>query len=171
MLYFITRLILVPLGFLLAVTAGSAVVILAQWLDYIRGTGLTEQDVFLLTAQGFTVFFVIGTLAFPLAAVLILVCEVLIVRSMLAYCAMGALVAFVVAAAVQRFSQLRMDVPDDLYWMDLSHLVQANPTVTLGAGFAAGLGYWLVAGRPGPSRRTRVHRIRSEQAPPPVATQ
>jgi hypothetical protein len=163
MLYLITRLILVPLGYMLAIAAATVVLVVPQWNTYIRGTGLNEADIFILISHAFGVFSLIGTLAFPLAAVVIIVCEVLIVRSWMAYATLGALIAFGLAGAVQRMNMIQIDAPPELYWLDFRQLIPVTPVITLAAGLSAGLVYWLAAGRPGRSGRRRIYKVPAAQ--------
>ncbi len=146
--YVLGRLILVTLGFILAIAAASTVIVLPQWLPLLRDSGMSDADTVFLVSQWFVVFFVVGTMAFPLASLAIIVCEILLMRAWAGYAIIGACIAFTLSLAVQRMQEMNLEVPYELAWLDFRELLRITPLETLAAGLSAGLAYWLIAGRP-----------------------
>lgn len=169
--YVLTRLFLVVLGYMLAIAAAATVIILPMWMPLIQDTGLTDADTVFVVSQWFLVFFMLGTMAFPFAAVAIIVSEMLVLRSWLAYAGIGAVIAYILSFAVQRMQQLNLDVPLELAWLDVRELLRVTPAETLAAGFSAGLAYWLIAGAPGARAKRQKHDADMAQPNNPQSSQ
>lgn len=130
------RCILVPIGYLAAVTTGAVVIAISQWrmagsLDVPPGdepmVGVTVAIV-----SAVLVFFILLSAMWLVAAVGILFSEAFAVRSWLFHTANGAISAFIGA---RLFDAADHNTP-----------VLLDPLSIIAAGLAGGLVYWLVAG-------------------------
>ncbi len=137
---FLLRLILVPLGGVLAVAAATTMIFVARWraVEQLIGAGPSAQGDFAnalfeggpLLALLLSIWLVD---MFVPAAVGVLISEALAVRSWMYHAANGGLSAWLGWA-------LTRDLREEYRFLD-------NPEVLIAAGLAAGLVYWLIAGR------------------------
>ncbi|MFG1333194.1 hypothetical protein V5F41_18350 [Xanthobacter autotrophicus] len=155
------RLILIPVGYLAAVMAGSAVILIGEWRI---GTlfEATQPDA---AALGFviaivasaTVLVVLLSLMWLVAAVGILFSEAFAVRSWMFHAANGVVSAWI---GSQLFAPA-----------DGTPAVASDPFYVVAAGLAAGLAYWLVAGSTAgffkPILRSPAERAGRLPSPPP----
>ncbi len=133
------RFLVVPLGAVLAIAAGAACIVIAEWnavQALVRANAQAQQDyVFALLAAGPLLVQVLSTwvvdMAVP-AAIGILIAETFAIRSWIFHAANGGLSAWIGWTMAQ-------DVRGDYH-------VLTDPRVLLAAGLAAGLAYWAVAG-------------------------
>ncbi|MDI4666300.1 hypothetical protein K9U40_18505, partial [Xanthobacter autotrophicus] len=155
------RLILVPLGYLAAVMAGSAVILIGEWrigslFDAAQPDAAAVGFVVAIVASA-TVLVVLLALMWLVAAVGILFSEAFAVRSWMFHAANGVVSAWI---GSQLFTPA-----------DGTPAVAADPFYVVAAGLAAGLAYWLVAGSTAgffkPILRTPAER--AGRLPPPPA--
>ncbi|MFG1420406.1 hypothetical protein [Roseixanthobacter liquoris] len=131
------RFILVPAGYVVAICAGTAVILFGQWrIGALFATAPESPDTVVvlvdaLFTAGFLVMFLVSTM-WLVAAIGVLFSEMFAVRSWMFHVANGAASAFVGAQLFPALSGERMPVADPFY--------------ILAAGLAGGLAYWLVAG-------------------------
>lgn len=132
------RLVLVPAGFVTALTAGALVILFGQWRVgalFAAVPGGDPETMFALLdalfAAGFLVMFLVSTM-WLVGAIGVLFSEVFAVRSWLFHVANGAVSAFAGAALFPRLSGEMAPIADPFY--------------ILAAGLAGGLAYWLTAG-------------------------
>ncbi len=136
---FVLRLLVVPLGWCVAMTVGALVIIAANWDAFLAVANASHEQqqnfwlllvVFgplLMLALGFAALVMMG-----LSAVGVLFSELFAIRSWVFHAASGGLSAAIGWTMIRELRQ-------DLYLVgDLKTIVAA--------GIAAGLAYWLVAG-------------------------
>jgi hypothetical protein len=136
---FLVRLLLVPLGALLAIFCAALVLVVAHWGDF--ATLLRDRP----DVQGYwaLVVFVLGPMLALLLAVGVmyvvvpgsigvLLSEAFAIRSWMFHIANGGLSAW-----IGRY--LLLDIPPEYHFL-------LQPTIIIASGFAAGGAYWLVAG-------------------------
>ena len=134
----ILRFLVVPLGVVVAVVAGVAVLVIAEWaafLDYVRVNPDAEAAVIaLLFLAPFILMILAGSVMLVLApaAIGILVAEFFAIRSVFYHAGNGVLSAWV--------GWTLSDPPQDRAQFF------ADPRAILVVGLAAGLAYWLIAG-------------------------
>src|SRR3954449_6079305 len=131
------RFLVVPFGFCVAILAAVLFVIAAHWSRFMAiaaaNRGGDEADVALFIAASFIVFFAALSAAkmlwpFMLAAVL---AEAFAFRSWVFHVCGGAVAALI-----------GLNIMNDAGAYDLYNA----PVIVIGAGFAAGFAYWLIAG-------------------------
>ena len=125
------RLLLVPLGFGIAIVAAMMFVMVAEWN---RVGQLNHDDI-----SGLTVFFVIVPMMALTSAVALLpgvvtalIAEAFAIRSWIYHAACGGAAAWVGLVTLGP--------------LDAEYDFTNTPLVMIGAGIAAGFAYWLVAG-------------------------
>jgi hypothetical protein len=130
------RFILVPLGYLAAVTVGAGVLVLGSWKT---GTMMLSENPDTATAGFFAtliagpvMFVVIASTVWLPSAVGILISEALAIRSWIFHALNGAISGWV---GWQTFSSF-----------DASAAPMNETTFIFGAGLAGGFAYWAVAG-------------------------
>jgi hypothetical protein len=135
----ILRLLLVPLGAVVAICVAEIVVIVANWhafLAMLRADSRAGDDaIMMLMLAGSAFFLLLSVAAFLMmlpAAIGVAISEAFAIRSWMFHAANGAISAWVGWSMIV---DLRKDY----------HLYN-EPTVIVAAGLAAGLAYWLVAG-------------------------
>jgi hypothetical protein len=128
---FLMRLLLVPVGFGIAIVAAMMFVMVAEW----NRTGQLNHD----DISGLTAFFVIVPMMALTSAVTLvpgvvtaLIAEAFAIRSWIYHAACGGAAAWV---GLVTFGPL-----------DAEYDFTNAPLVIVGAGIAAGFAYWLVAG-------------------------
>ncbi|MBN8965562.1 MAG: hypothetical protein J0H89_09335 [Rhizobiales bacterium] len=133
------RLLVVPLGAMVAICVAVLVVIGAYWnrfLDVAVASAASGDDMTTaLFVAGPWVAFVISVSAVAMmlpAALGVLIAEVFAIRSWIFHAANGGLSAWVGFTTMVQMSR-----PYDFY---------SEPLIVVGAGIAAGFAYWLVAG-------------------------
>jgi hypothetical protein len=136
---FLMRLLLVPLGALLAILAASLILMVAHWGDF---TALLQDRpdvegywVLVVTVLGpmLAVLLAIGVMFIVVpASVGVLISEAFAIRSWIFHIANGGLSAW-----VGRW--LLLDVPKEYHFL-------LEPKIIVASGLAAGGAYWLVAG-------------------------
>jgi hypothetical protein len=131
------RFILVPLGYLAAVTVGTGVLVLGSWRT---GTMMLSENPDTATAGFFAtlvagpvMFVVIASTMWLPAAVGILISEAFAIRSWIFHALNGAASAWL---GWQMFGAF-----------DTSNVPLNEPQYVVGAGLAGGFAYWAVAGR------------------------
>jgi hypothetical protein len=136
---FLLRLILVPLGGVIAATVALAIIVIAQRhtvLAILAADPRTQQDyVFALMEGGPLLLTLLSTWAyhmFVLAAAGVLIAEAFAIRSWIFHAANGGLSAWLGWTLTE-------DIGDE-------YRLLSDPKILLAAGLAAGLAYWLVAG-------------------------
>jgi hypothetical protein len=136
---FLLRLILVPVGGMIAATVAIAVIAIAHRNEVhaILGAGpQAQQDYVLALIQGGPLLAVLLSMwafyMFVPAAIGVLVSEVFAIRSWIFHAANGGLSAWLGWTLTQ-------DIRDEYRFL-------ADPKILVAAGLAAGLAYWLVAG-------------------------
>ena len=134
----LARIILVPLGYCVAVFAAVALIAAVEWARA-SAYPAVANDPMLLGATALAVltdavvlFWLIGTFALLPAIAIILIAEIWSVRSWLFYVATGGATAFILTLIPELLSHPAL--PD-------------TPTTVAATGFAGGLAYWLIAGR------------------------
>jgi hypothetical protein len=136
--HLLIRLLLVPLGALLAACAATLVAFLANWkvfLSVIGGESMTSGDI-VAVLVGLAMLLVGSAATFPMllpATIGITISEALAVRSLVFHVLNG-----VVSIWVGRASMVDPGRPFEFH---------GQPPAVLAAGLAAGLVYWLIAGR------------------------
>ena len=135
----IMRLLLMPLGAALAVFTAVVVVIAAQWNRFealLAANPVGRDDAIMammVTGPAIAMIVAVSAMAMMLPAVPgVLIAEAFAIRSWMYHAANGALSAWVGWATMVEASK-----PYDFY---------SGPLVVVGAGIAAGLVYWAVAG-------------------------
>ncbi|MFG1378158.1 hypothetical protein [Xanthobacter autotrophicus] len=131
------RFLLVPLGYLAAVMAGSAVILIGEWrigslFEIPEGSETAGLGALVAIVVAATVVALLVLLMWLVAAVGILFSEAFAVRSWMFHAANGVVSALIGA-------QLFAGGPD-------APPVTGDPFYIVAAGLAAGLTYWLVAG-------------------------
>jgi hypothetical protein len=151
------RFILVPLGAALAVAVAAAFVIVAHWNTVVAAVSVEEQ--IRLDATGLLTFVLLSLWALNTlapAAIGVLISETFAIRSWLFHAANGGLSAWIGWT-------LSQDIRDTYRFL-------TEPKVLIAAGLAAGLTYWLVAGRTaGFWKPVRAPRPPLQQPVPPRA--
>ncbi len=138
------RLILIPIGYIAAVLAASALIAGIEWLrayppvaDDPTALGLTSLVVL---ADFLFVYALVIYVALVPSLVVVAVAEILSLRSALYFCGAGLFVAFAVSRLIDP---------------SISEAIPKDPAVAAAAGLAGGLGYWISSGRwSGLKRRT-----------------
>jgi hypothetical protein len=128
------RFILIPLGYLVAVLAGSLVILFGSWkLGQPVPTPEGEAYIFFgwMFAAPVLVLMLLGTMWLP-AAIGVLVSEAFAIRSWIFHAANGAVSAWV--------WWTMLDYVDD------SEIPLNEPLAVVAAGLAGGLAYWVIAG-------------------------
>jgi hypothetical protein len=135
----ILRLILVPLGGVIAICVGALVLIVAHWgaLDALARADAASQEewmiAFAIASPVLAMLFsMMAFYALVPAAIGVLVAEFFAVRSWIYHALNGALAAWIGWA-------LMADARND-------YAAFADPKILVAAGLAGGLAYWLVAG-------------------------
>ncbi|MFG1297801.1 hypothetical protein [Xanthobacter variabilis] len=164
------RLILVPLGYLAAVTAGAAVILIGEWrigtlFDTPRPDEAVLGLVIAVVAAGALMALLVSAM-WLVAAVGILFSELFAVRSWIFHVANGAISAWIGAQMFGSDAEVNRVVHDPFY--------------VIAAGLAGGLVYWLVAGstagffkpvlRSPAERAARLRPPQGADLPPPGAT-
>ncbi len=133
------RLILVPLGAVLAVVAAGALIVVAQWNAFqtvLAADPQGQEDfLFAVVAAGPLVVSLMGAwfyYTFVPAFAGVVVAEAFAIRSWMFHAGNGAVCALLGWT-------LTRDLQDQ-------HHFFSNPTILVAAGIAAGFVYWLVAG-------------------------
>lgn len=134
----IGRLFAIMIGFFAAAFAAGTVVTVAilfpAWSDFVIGA---YEDGLFGVAFTFGMVFVSGFALLP-ALVLILIGEIVPVRSVIYYALGGAIVALVILVSLGGF---------DVSAMRVNGFARRESEIMIGAGIVAGLVYWLIAGR------------------------
>lgn len=136
--HLLVRLLLVPLGAVLAGCTATLVAFLANWkvfLSVIGGDAMTGGDI-VAVMVGLAMLLVGSAATFPMllpAVIGITISEALAVRSLVFHVLNG-----VVSIWVGRASMVDPGRPFEFH---------GQPPAVLAAGLAAGLVYWLIAGR------------------------
>lgn len=132
------RLLLVPLGALVAVTVAALIAVVGEWHEFMAqiAANATMGDEDFMTLVMFGPFVVVGVAAMAVVmltpgAIGIAIAEAFAIRSWLFHLANGVLSAWVGWSLLVR-------APDDRFLGD--------PKQILTAGLGAGLAYWLIAG-------------------------
>lgn len=130
------RLLLVPLGYLAAVMAGAAVILVGEWrIGTLLDTPQPDESglgiVVALAAAGVLVVVLVSAM-WLVAAVGILFSELFAVRSWMFHAANGVVSAWIGARLLDADAE--------------GNAVAHDPFYVIAAGLAAGLVYWLVAG-------------------------
>lgn len=130
------RLLLVPLGYLAAVLAGAAVILIGEWrigtlFDTPRPDEMAMGVMVALVVTG-SVLVLLVSVMWMVAAVGILFSELFAVRSWMFHVANGVVSAWIGAQLFGGHSEVEAAAHDPFY--------------VIAAGLAAGLVYWLVAG-------------------------
>jgi hypothetical protein len=135
----ILRFLLVPLGGAIAILVAGAVVCLAHWAQFVRIVTADPQApenivlAILLIGPEVALILSVGAVAMLVpAAVGVLISETFALRSWIFHAGNGALASWIGWLAMGDFL-----TPHELY---------DDPTIVIGAGIAAGLAYWAVAG-------------------------
>ena len=157
------RLLLVPLGYLAAVAAGAAVILIGEWRigTLFEASRPEEQAMGFVVAIAGAVVLLLFLLSrmWLVAAVGILFSEAFAVRSWMFHAANGAASAWIAA-------QLYTQTPGQ-------PVMVTDPFYVVAAGLAGGLAYWLVAGATAgffkPVLRSPAERA-ERLGPPPGAT-
>ena len=134
----IGRLFAIMIGFFAAAFAAGTVVTVAilfpAWSDFVIGA---YEDGLFGVAFTFGMVFVSGFALLP-ALVLILIGEIVPVRSVIYYALGGAIVALVILVSLGGF---------DISALRVNGFARRESEIMIGAGIVAGLVYWLIAGR------------------------
>jgi hypothetical protein len=135
----ILRLLVVPLGAIVAICVGTLVVVVANWgaLDALARADAAAQEewffAFVVAGPVLAMLFsVMAFYAFLVAAIGVLVAEFFAVRSWIYHTLNGGLATCIGWALM---ADMRAEYTDF-----------ADPKILIAAGLAAGLAYWLVAG-------------------------
>jgi hypothetical protein len=133
------RLILVPLGLVVALAAAGALIVATQWNAFqavIHADPRAQEDFFLavVVAGPLLVSLMATWVHYTFAPMLagVFVAETFAIRSWMFHAGNGALSALLGWA-------LTRDLRDE-------HHFFSNPTILVAAGIAAGFAYWLIAG-------------------------
>ena len=136
---FILRFLLVPLGAMVAISVGAAVLAIANWQAYVA---LANADPDLQENYFLALFFagpaLLALLSYSavwmvmLAAIGVLIAETFAFRSWIYHAANGGLSAWIGWWLVRN--------------MGNEARFLGNPTIIVAAGLAAGFAYWLIAG-------------------------
>lgn len=148
------RLFVVFLGFLAACLAAGMIIVGALLFPEFSelGAGPVDQGAFdILLGFGFVV---VSGFALVPAMIIVAITEAFYVRSVLAYAVGGGVVGLLFYFGL---------VPFDTETMRFEGIVRRHLEIMTGAGIAAGLVYWLIAGRAAGAWR----QPRSTPAPPP----
>ncbi len=136
---FILRLVVVPLGALFAICASVIVLVLAHWNVFSRALDapdLTQDQFFAAVAFAPVIFFLLvssGVLILLPAAIGVLIAEAFSIRSWMFHVSNGMLSAWIGWYAAPRLND--------------AYPIYGDPRFIVVAGAAAGLVYWLIAGR------------------------
>jgi hypothetical protein len=130
------RFILVPLGYLVAVTVGAGVLVLGSWKT---GAMMLSHDPDLATAGAFgaliaapVMIVVLGSTMWLPSSIGILISEAFAIRSWIFHALNG---------AVAGYAGWQMSAP-----IDQSAVPMNETTFIFGAGLAGGFAYWAIAG-------------------------
>lgn len=148
------RLFVVFLGFLAACLAAGMIIVGALLFPEFSelGAGPVDQGAFdILLGFG---FIVVSGFALVPAMIIVAITEAFYVRSVLAYAVGGGVVGLLFYFGL---------VPFDTETMRFEGIVRRHLEIMTGAGIAAGLVYWLIAGRTAGAWR----QPRSTPTPPP----
>ncbi|MBB6306501.1 hypothetical protein [Xanthobacter tagetidis] len=130
------RVLLVPLGYLSAVIAGSAVILVGEMrIGTLIDTARPDEaaaGMFVAIGTAVMVFVLLLSVMWMVAAVGILFSEAFAVRSWMFHAANGAVSAWIAAQLFQP--------------SEGAPIIVEGPFYVVAAGLAAGLAYWLVAG-------------------------
>jgi hypothetical protein len=133
------RVILVPLGAMMALAAAGALIAVSQWNAFeslLAADPQSQEDyVFALVAAGPLLFSLMSSWAhytFVPALAGVLAAEAFAIRSLLFHAGNGAVCALIGWS-------LTRDLREEQHFL-------SNPTVLVAAGIAAGFVYWLIAG-------------------------
>jgi hypothetical protein len=129
----VLRLILVPLGYLAAVSASTVALVLAAWLPFLQTARAYEDEAFTLfgiLVEGGFAFVYAGTATFVPSLIAIAIAETFSIRSYFYYALAGAAVAFAPTLIAD----------------PAAPMLYGTQTV-LAAGLIGGGAYWLIAGR------------------------
>jgi hypothetical protein len=133
------RLILVPLGAVMALVAAGALIAVSQWNAFeavlAADPEAQENYVFALVVAGPLLFSLLSSWAhytFVSALAGVLAAEAFAIRSVLFHAGNGAVCALIGWS-------LTRDLREEAHFL-------SNPTVLVAAGIAAGFVYWLIAG-------------------------
>jgi hypothetical protein len=136
---FVLRLLVVPLGAVVAICVSAAVLIVAHWsaLENLAGADPDAQAEWLIAfvVAGpvlATLFSLMAATGMVAAAIGVLISECFAIRSWLYHAANGALAAWIGWS-------LMADTRTE-------YAAFADPKILVAAGLAGGLAYWLVAG-------------------------
>ena len=133
------RLLLVPLGAVVAICVAVLVVIVAHWTRFVElaatASGSEEMMIALFIAGSWAAFILAVSAAVMLlpAAIGVLIAEAFAIRSWVFHAANGGLSAWIGLGTM-----VDMREPYDLFY--------GEPLIVTGAGVAAGLVYWAIAG-------------------------
>lgn len=134
----IGRLFAIVLGFFAASFAAGTMVTLAilfpAWSDFVIGA---YEDGLFGVAFTFGMVFVSGFALLP-ALILILIAEIVPIRSVVYYALGGAIIALVILVSLGGF---------DVSALRVNGFARRESEIMIGAGIVAGLVYWLIAGR------------------------
>lgn len=143
--YFLKRMILIPMGYMLAISAAASVLVATRWAPFLaQSTNPQDLDMTLLAMDSALVFWAAGTVAFLPAAAAILLTEILHLRSWIAHILLGAAVSLIAGQVLGLFGTGHETIAP---FFDIPAILRTTLINTLAAGFAGGLMYWLVAGR------------------------
>jgi len=136
---FLMRLLLVPLGALLAILVATLVLVIAHWGDFTAlATARPDVEGYWLVVVAIigpvmTVLLAIGVVSMVAPATVgVVISEAFAIRSWIFHMANGGLSAW-----VGRW--LMSDVPPEYHFL-------LEPKIFVAAGLAAGAAYWLIAG-------------------------
>jgi hypothetical protein len=139
LLRLILRVLLVPLGGLVAITIALAVLVVAHWnavmaLAHASPSAQEEWLVAFMVAAPVlaTLFSMMAAYALLPAAIGVLVSELFAIRSWLYHAANGGLATWMGWSLLQEFRD--------------EYRAFGDPTILIAAGLAGGLAYWLIAG-------------------------
>jgi hypothetical protein len=130
------RVVLVPLGYFVAVTVGALVIVLGSWKAAPIAV-TSDPDAQAVAVFGFIFFspvllvLLLSVMWMP-AAIGVLIAEAFAIRSLIFHAGNGAIVAWVTWSL---FGNL-----------DNSGIPLTQPTAVVAAGLAGGLAYWAIAG-------------------------
>jgi hypothetical protein len=132
----LVRLILIPIGYIAAVFAASALVAGIEWLRAYPPVANDPAALGLTSLVVFTDFLFVYALiiyaAFVPSLIAVAVAEILSLRNALYFCGAGLFVAFAVSRLIDP---------------SISEAIPKDPAVAAAAGLAGGLGYWISSGR------------------------
>ena len=137
LLRLLARFILVPLGYLAAVTVGACVLVLGSWqtgsMMLSQDPGVAAAGAFGALVAGPIMFVVLASTMWMPSSVGILISEAFAIRSWIFHALNGAISGWV---GWQMFSSI-----------DQAATPMNETTFIFGAGLAGGFAYWAVAGR------------------------